>query len=429
MSLKRRLARLPTSGSATSRPIASEAPAQPPVDATTSAPTPRDQVLRELRERMQSLLGNDASVETEVPPDLPELGFDQLLLMPQENAAGQFWIGRKRLAPSEHVGRLCVTGADEADAQRLSLLALDPELGHVDLGRALYLDTETTGLGGAGVFAFVVGLGFFEAGHFVVEQLVLEGPEQEAASLLHLRERVEASDVLVSFNGKSFDWPLLKGRYVMNRLPAPPEKRHLDLLHLARRVHKERLSRCKLTSLENEVLGFERHGDIDGAEVCSRYLHFLRTRDASGLQAILDHNHWDVISMAALVSLYGEERPALTGEDFVGIANTLKRARRFDQARNAANVAISEGVGAKALRTRAEIQKALGEKHAALADFEQAYALEPSPALRLELAKLYEHLTKQPARALDLVEQGTGEKQPALTRRRIRLQRKARRLT
>lgn len=390
----------------------------------------RAETLERLRQQMRALLGEGPDGSISEPTEIADpvaFGMEQLLLVQENNCRGSFWLGSKRLLPSEHVGRWCVTGADGADDGRLAELALDSTLAGADLSRALYLDTETTGLGGSGVFAFVVGLGLFREGDFIVEQLVLEGPEQEAASLEYLSRRVAESDLLVTFNGKSFDWPLLAGRYVMNRLPPPPERRHLDLLHVARRIHKERLRRCTLVSLESEVLGFEREGDIGGAEVCSRYLHFLRTGDATGLQAVLDHNYWDVISMAALVSLYGDEQADLQALDFVGIARTLKRSKCFESARAAASHAVSEGAGVKALWTRADIHKALGKKHEAFTDYREAYRRAPDPALRLELVKLLEHFKKQPREALELAQLGTVEKSAAHEKRLDRLRRKARR--
>lgn len=425
MSFKQRLARLPAQPK-TWGPVA--APVPPEVPGTAR------EVLTELREKMAQILRSSAPTlgprtdhavdkEGRAPYAAPE-GVECLRLTAQENEFGSYWLGEKRLPPSEQVGRFSVSCAAEITAERIALLALDAGFSELNLSRALYLDTETTGLAGSGAYAFLIGLGYFEGGQLQIEQLFIESPTQEPAALLHLRRRVEDCELLVSFNGKSFDWPLLKGRCVMNRLPALPERPHLDLLHLARRVHKERKNRCKLTSLEADVLGFERFGDIDGAEVCSRYLHFLRSGDATGLEAVLLHNHWDVISMAALVAVYGQEQPDLAAEDFIGIAQTLKRARSFEQARDAADLAIVAGAGSRALLARAEIQRALGDRLAALRDYEAAHESGSTPKVRLELAKLYEHFVKQPERALALLDHGTTESGSAFARRKSRLTRK-----
>ena len=221
------------------------------------------------------------------------------------------------------------TRRSSARAEALALLALDPSLAAADPASALYLDTETTGLSGSGTIAFLIGLAGFDDGELVMEQLLLRTPSEEAALLARVSERIEAASLLVTFNGKAFDVPTLNGRFVMNRLPRPPERPHFDLLHVARRLHKHRVGSCSLKAVESEVLGFVRDADIDGADVAPRYGHFLRTGDESVLVSVVEHNAWDVVSMAALVGLYGEPLAALHEEDLVGLARTFRRARAF----------------------------------------------------------------------------------------------------
>src|SRR5690606_20452066 len=142
--------------------------------------------------------------------------------------------------------------ARDACPEMLALLALDPDVGTCDPSGALFLDTETTGLGGAGSVAFLVGLGAFDArGRLVLEQLLLRAPEDEAALLDYLVGRLEQASLLITYNGKTFDMPLLGCRFVMHRIPAPKAIPHLDLLHVARRLHKERLGQCRLISLRS----------------------------------------------------------------------------------------------------------------------------------------------------------------------------------
>jgi hypothetical protein len=158
--------------------------------------------------------------------------------------------------------------------------------------------------------------------------------------------------------------------------------------------------------------------------VAARYAHFLRSGDEEALRAVVEHNAWDVVSMAALMGLYGEPLSTLHDFDLVGLARTLRRAGALEQADEAAHAAVERGVGASALRVRGEIAKARGDRARALADFEALSAELDDPKIRLELAKLYEHHVKQPLRALDLVLQGTGECDGASERRRARLERK-----
>ena len=406
----------------TERPLAAEGRAEE-----------RSEMLRALRERIAAIAGRQtAPTPPRVEPRIKELPFVR-----SETREGPIYERLHRLPSSHHVGRIPVDAARTAESDVLALLALEPALARADLSGALFIDTETTGLGGGtGTIAFLVGLGFFDdSGRFVVEQLLLRTPSEEAPMLRRVIERVESSTLLVSFNGKAFDLPMLAARYVMNRMRPPPKRPHLDLLHVARRLHRARIGCCALKAIESSVLGFDRDTDIDGVEVAPRYLHFLRTGDERSLVAVVDHNHWDVVSMAALVALYGEPpsssaAPAdtpgamLHAHDLVGFARTLKRARAFDRAHAVASAAIDRGVGPSALRIRGEIAKARGDRARALSDFEALSAEVDDPTVRLELAKLYEHFVREPSRALEMVEHGTGEPEAAAFKRRARLERK-----
>ncbi|HEX7452070.1 MAG TPA: ribonuclease H-like domain-containing protein, partial [Polyangiaceae bacterium] len=355
-------------------------------------------------------------------PDFANFGMT-LPFVREERASGPLFRRHQLLAPSHHVGRMPVDAAANSRAELLGLLALDPRVSAADPRRALYFDTETTGLGGgAGVLAFLVGLAWFDDElRLNSEQLLLRSPAEEAPLLEAFAERLEACDLLVSYNGKSFDLPLLNGRMVMNRRPKLPERAHLDLLHVARRLHKARLGACRLISLESEVLGFVRGPDIAGVDIAPRYAHYLRTGDDSALEQVIEHNAWDVVSMAALVGLYGEPFEMLHERDLLGLARTLKRARAFDEAERAATVALERGAGPEAHRAHGEIAKARGDRAQALAHFEAFAAEVDDPAVRLELAKLYEHHVRAPISALGWVEQGTSEDSEQAERRRARL--------
>jgi hypothetical protein len=269
--------------------------------------------------------------------------------------------------------------------------------------------------------------GLDEEGRVWVEQLLLARPVDEPALLLRVAERVRESSALVSFNGKSFDLPLLQTRAVMNRLPPFETRPHLDLLHVGRRLHRQRLGRCSLVRLEREVLGFDRGPDIDGIEVPARYHWFLRSGDASGLSAVVSHNFWDVLSMVALVGLYGQERPELDPRDLTGLARTLRRAGVPEEAERAALAACAGGAGGDALRVLAELAKARGDADEAARRFERWCGLRDDPDGRLELAKLYEHKLGRLEDALAWALRGTGEDECARERRLERLERKIRR--
>ena len=385
---------------------------------------------REPAERLDMLRRKIAAILTKAPParrHFADPSQGDLPFTHQETPLGPLYVRTKRFSAAHRVGRASVTSGKDASAGMLALLALDPVLSGIHPGRLLYLDTETTGLSaGAGTVPFLIGLAWFEpdSSTLVMEQILLRQLGEEAPMLTRLAERVARASAFVTYNGKSFDLPLLRSRLVLNRLPALQAIPHIDLVHIARRLHRHRMRELNLGNVEAEVLGFVRTADISGGEVCSRYSHFLRTGDASALLAVIDHNEWDVVAMAALVGIYGEPLEGLAPADWAAVARTLKRAGSLDLAADVASRAVASGVGHDAVRARGEIAKARGDKAQALADFASLVEGVDDPGLRLELAKLYEHHAKEPLKALELLERGTGEGEEATRRRRGRLERK-----
>jgi hypothetical protein len=171
--------------------------------------------------------------------------------------------------------------------------------------RLLMLDTETSGLaGGTGTMAFLVGLARIEADTLVVRQYVVTGFSAEAAMLAAVREWVAAADCLVTFNGKSFDVPLLKTRYALLRERHPfDEIAHADLLHATRRRLRDDWPDCRLKTTEELALGFTRINDMPGSEVPLAWQRWLRHRDPAPVPRILDHNREDLVSLAALLAV------------------------------------------------------------------------------------------------------------------------------
>jgi uncharacterized protein YprB with RNaseH-like and TPR domain len=397
--------------------IQNEATIPASVDPLPADPRARLDVLRD---RIAKILAKSPPPQRRSDPTQGDLPFIR-----EVTPEGALYVRRKRLSAAHRVGRAPVHVGREASSGMLALLALDPSLVSADPPRALYLDTETTGLSaGAGTVPFLVGLAWFEGTALVVEQLLLRELGEEGPLLDRLAERAAAASMIVTYNGKSFDLPLLATRLVLARRPPLPPLPHLDLVHVARRIHRHRITQHTLRDVECQVLGFERTADISGGEVCSRYNHFLRTGDESALAAVVDHNEWDIVAMAALVGLYGEPLAGLAPVDWPGVARTVRRAGSLELAGEIAERAVRGGGGTEAVRARGEIAKARGDKALALADFASLVETVDDPSLRLELAKLYEHHAKAPLAALELVSRGTGERPEALERRRSRLERK-----
>ena len=192
----------------------------------------------------------------------------------------------------------------DPDRRALATLSGDPELEDFELERALFVDTETTGLaGGTGTYAFLVGCGWVEDGALRVEQYFMRDHADEPAMMAHLARLISRFDWTVSFNGKSFDLPLLRTRFIMNRRrTALDALGALDLLHVARRLWRYQLPRRDLGTLEREILGVERELDVPSHEIPDIYFRYLRTGDARELVPVVAHNRVDMVSMAALLA-------------------------------------------------------------------------------------------------------------------------------
>lgn len=177
----------------------------------------------------------------------------------------------------------------------------------VDMRRAVFLDTETTGLaGGSGTYAFLVGLGFFQDANFVVRQYFLRDYPEEDALLEAVAADLAPCRLLVTFNGKAYDWPLLETRFRLSRRPPPLSGvPHLDLLHPARRIWRDRLPQCSLTTLETQILGVVRQGDVPGSLIPQRYFDYLRSGDAGPLAEVVLHNRMDIVSLVSLAAWLG----------------------------------------------------------------------------------------------------------------------------
>ena len=223
-----------------------------------------------------------------------------------ENEKGAFYQVDHRYPLDHWHGQMSLSRLKAVPPSAFSILARgDDEL---DLSRAVFLDTETTGLtGGSGTCAFLVGLGFIEDDSFVVRQLFMRDYPEEEAMLHELASLLARFESLVTYNGKTFDIPLLETRLVLSRLSFPlSEFPHFDLLHPARSLWKARLDRCRLTDLEYMLLDLERDEDVPGELIPSLYFDYVRTRDASRVFLVFTHNRYDIVSLAALTVLASE---------------------------------------------------------------------------------------------------------------------------
>lgn len=175
--------------------------------------------------------------------------------------------------------------------------------GDFDAGRALFFDTETTGLaGGTGTRAFMLGVACWQGDAFHVRQLLITTLAAESAMLAAFARWLHPDAILVSYNGKSYDLPLLRARYRLARLPDPTAGReHIDLLYPARRRYRGVFEDCRLATIERRVLGIVREDDLPGSEAPAAWLGWLRGQSAANLRRVLAHNQQDVVSLARLL--------------------------------------------------------------------------------------------------------------------------------
>jgi uncharacterized protein YprB with RNaseH-like and TPR domain len=285
-------------------------------------------------------------------------------------------------------------------------------------GKWAFLDTETTGLsGGSGTCAFLIGVGSIDEEGFRVRQFFMRDYCEEASMLHSLNAYLARFDVLVTYNGKTFDQPLLETRYTMCRARHPfSSMKHLDLLHGARRIFKLRLENCRLVNLENQILGIEREADVPGDLIPYYYFEYLRTRHAFRLIPIFHHNVLDIISLGCLTGLIPaafrdpENAKFRHGADLLGLARWLQASGRLEESHRLLRRAIDLGLPDQHLfRTlfdAGSLEKKLGLHHAAVATFTDL-SLSPNPYRAQaceELAKHYEHHEKNYRMALECVQ-------------------------
>jgi uncharacterized protein YprB with RNaseH-like and TPR domain len=207
----------------------------------------------------------------------------------------------------------------------------------IEAGRPLVcLDLETTGLGtGAGTVPFLIGLGFFDESGLTVRQMLLPDHADERALLDVLSKVIPPDAWLVTYNGRTFDWPLLVTRFRLYRRDPPPLAGHLDLLPVARQLWKHRTGSARLATIEDVVCAVVRKDDLPGAFVPERYFGYLRTREAEGLRQVVEHNRQDIVSLGLLLSVLARDFACSDGwprahpGDLAGLARGYARRGAF----------------------------------------------------------------------------------------------------
>ena len=306
----------------------------------------------------------------------------------------------------------------------LACLSRESEFEELDLSTALFFDLETTGLsGGTGTVPFNIGLGYYKSDKFVVAQYFLGELASESRMIEELSEFLADMDFqsIVTFNGKTYDVPLLETRFILQRKPFPlSDLPHLDFLFPARSLWQHKVENCRLSYLAREVLNTGREEDIPSAEVPWRYFQYLQTGNFELIEPVLYHNAEDILSLLGLLilgaSILSDDPEACLGDhmDFFGTGKVLERAGHADKAadffQRALNGSLSDEVGLSTRRRLAAQYKRAEQWEKAVALWtEMADSQLASSDLLYSLRELsmyYEHRSKEFEQAHKYAEEG-----------------------
>jgi len=307
------------------------------------------------------------------------------------------------------------------DTSAVRLLSPDGPESIADPERWLFLDTETTGLaGGSGTYAFLIGVAWWEGGGLEIEQFFLREYCEERSLLFTLRERIAEHPVLVSFNGKSFDWPLLETRFRMSRKIAVPSlEAHLDFLHPARNLWRLRLGSVRLSELERHVLGWDRGEDVFSGLIPQIYSDYVRGGSPERLVPVFHHNQMDLRGLAALSTrilslLSNAETEGQDGLELFGVSRICEKRGEHTRARNLYQQSIATSLPAEAdrvaRRSLAKLAKRAGDVDLACALWKEALGNSRQGYEAYEqLAIHYERKARDPEQARQIVQQAIDE--------------------
>jgi uncharacterized protein YprB with RNaseH-like and TPR domain len=351
-----------------------------------------------------------------------------------EGPLGSYFVAERERRLDDRHGDEMLGRFFELSDRGLGCLARSATPLDVDRESIVFLDTETTGLsGGTGTYAFMVGVAFFRGDRLLVRQYFMRDHAEEPAMLAALAQVLGRHEAVVTFNGKSFDIPLLLTRYTANRQrPTVPTEIHLDLLHPSRRFWKEQLESCTLGTLERAVLGHERAADVPSWMIPELYFRYVRGGDPRAMAAVFEHNLHDVLSLVALTCRLGrllDSSPATAQPDAVpsifelfGAARIYEDLGLLEEAYARYERALESrrdvAVRARVASRLAALCKRAGRHERAVQLWRRLAALgltgcEPF----VELAKHFEHRVRDYDAAIGVVEEALAVSELRLLRR------------
>lgn len=285
-----------------------------------------------------------------------------------------------------------------------------------DPRKTIFVDTETSGVsGGGGTIPFLIGIGYYYGGQFRVEQFFVDSHSREEGMLDLVAQFVTPFHTLVTFNGKTFDIPLLETRYLLKRKVSPFSRmEHLDLLHPSRQLWNLTLDNCRLQTIERDILGFHRDDDLPSHEIPQAYFDYVRWGKADPLYRVFGHNAHDIISLMAVTYLLwrGVREEGFDRDSLVEFSRG-RILRRYGETERAIRSLEAARRRETSLQRKTVILSHLSMMYKSSGKWKEAESLWlemiDSPVIfhllpYVELAKYYEHRTKDLTRARRLAE-------------------------
>ena len=368
---------------------------------------------------------------SDLPPPPPHLPFDEI-----ETAFGRHYETEKLYERHRRHGSIGIADLEDLSGDLLESIS-GGQIRGVPVEKWCFLDTETTGLaGGSGTYAFLIGVGRVTPQGFRIRQFFMRDFGEEPSQLSALEEHLKQFQVLVTYNGRTYDQPLLETRFRMvRRRPPFSALEHLDLLFGARRLWNLRFDSCRLVDLENQILGVERQGDLPGELIPYFYFEYLRTHEIFRLMPIFHHNAVDILTLACLTAIVPrafhapEQAQFSHGAEMVGLARWWRQAEQYENAlmlfRQALERDLPDDLLFRTMWDIAALEKKLRREHAALPVLTDLAASPNSwqAAALIELAKYYEHRERNYAMALEMTRNALAlDPSEAVRRRAARLE-------
>ncbi|MFW6148414.1 MAG: ribonuclease H-like domain-containing protein [Atribacterota bacterium] len=377
-----------------------------------------------LKKKIQQISHNHQERKYQVPKNNKPIPISEILSGNIVNTPhGSCFYTEKKIPLETSFGDYSLAEAEQYFPGRgnFNIFRFENKVADIQLNQALFFDTETTGLaGGAGTYIFLMGLGYFTRDSFCVRQYFMSDYHEEEA-LLWAVNQLFAQDfkLLVSYNGKCYDFPLMQTRLIMARLPLQlTNHHHLDLLFPTRRLWKKRLQDCSLSNIERRILNIKRYEDIPGYLIPHVYFRYLQDKDARPLKPIFEHNLQDIISLVILTTKIGQVlldpfRASIGnhGIDFYSIGKIYEGNKDYEYSsrcyEEALNHNLTDEESLEVLRLCSFAYKKQGNWKQAEKAWRDIISLNNEFILYPyeELAKYYEHQLKDYSRAIKVVEE------------------------